>query len=76
MTKFRILFKKPFKCFRYHNLTIFSVLKYQVKKKGSVISNFSKEWHYLEIKVGLVYFTKAHGLVKFHSPHALQARGL
>ena len=31
------------------------------------ILNFSKECHYLQNKVGVVNFTKAHGLVKFQS---------
>ena len=43
----------------YHNLTIFRI-------KVSIL-NFSKECHYLQIKVGVVDFTKAHGLV-FQSP--------
>ena len=38
----------------YHNLTIFRV-----------ILNFAQECYYLENKVGVVDFTKAHGLVKF-----------
>ena len=41
-----------------------------------VILNFSQECYYLKNKVGVVYFTKARGLVKFQSPRALQALGL
>ena len=45
----------------YHNLQFFRV-----------ILNFAQECYYLKNKVGVVDFTKAHGLVKFHMVPGLE----